>query len=67
MVGAIIGGGKDEQIEQLWKYARSIRLLFQVVDDILDVTKSLEELAKMVAKDLASDKMTYPKLLGLDK
>jgi geranylgeranyl diphosphate synthase type II len=41
--------------------------LFQVVDDILDVTKSSEELGKTAGKDLASDKTTYPKLLGLDK
>ncbi|GJN11220.1 hypothetical protein PR202_ga29394 [Eleusine coracana subsp. coracana] len=38
-----------------------------VVDDILDVTKSSEELGKTAGKDLASDKTTYPKLLGLDK
>ncbi|CAD6223366.1 unnamed protein product [Miscanthus lutarioriparius] len=67
VIGAIIGGGTDEQIERLRKYARSIGLLFQVVDDILDVTKSSEELGKTAGKDLASDKTTYPKLLGLDK
>ncbi|CAN6205882.1 unnamed protein product [Urochloa humidicola] len=67
VIGAIIGGGTEEQIERLRKYARSIGLLFQVVDDILDVTKSSEELGKTAGKDLASDKTTYPKLLGLDK
>jgi len=67
VIGAIIGGGTDEQIERLRKYARSIGLLFQVVDDILDVTKSSEELGKTAGKDLASDKTTYPKLLGLEK
>ena len=67
VIGAIIGGGSDEQIERLRKYARSIGLLFQVVDDILDVTKSSEELGKTAGKDLASDKTTYPKLLGLVK
>ncbi|CAI7878693.1 unnamed protein product [Closterium sp. NIES-54] len=39
----------------------------QVVDDILDVTKSTEELGKTAGKDLAQDKTTYPKLLGLEK
>ena len=67
VIGAIIGGGSEEQIERLRKYARSIGLLFQVVDDILDVTKSSEELGKTAGKDLASDKTTYPKLLGLEK
>ncbi|KAG6507680.1 geranylgeranyl pyrophosphate synthase, chloroplastic-like [Zingiber officinale] len=67
VLGAIVGGASDDQIERLRKYARSIGLLFQVVDDILDVTKSSEELGKTAGKDLASDKTTYPKLLGLDE
>ncbi|XVE78655.1 hypothetical protein DITRI_Ditri13aG0163900 [Diplodiscus trichospermus] len=64
--GAIIGGGNDADIERVRKYARSIGLLFQVVDDILDVTKSSEELGKTAGKDLESDKATYPKLMGLE-
>ncbi|XP_074575841.1 geranylgeranyl pyrophosphate synthase 7, chloroplastic-like [Curcuma longa] len=67
VLGAILGGASDDQIEKLRKYAKSIGLLFQVVDDILDVTKSSEELGKTAGKDLASDKATYPKLLGLEK
>ena len=50
VIGAIIGGGPDEQIERLRKYARSIGLLFQMVDDIIDVTKSSEELGKIAWK-----------------
>ncbi|EEE62920.1 hypothetical protein OsJ_17725 [Oryza sativa Japonica Group] len=38
-----------------------------IVDDILDVTKSSEEVGKTAGEDLASDKTTYPKLLGLEK
>ncbi|KAG6493195.1 geranylgeranyl pyrophosphate synthase, chloroplastic-like [Zingiber officinale] len=67
VLGAILGGASDDQIDKLRKYAKSIGLLFQVVDDILDVTKSSEELGKTAGKDLASDKTTYPKLLGLEK
>lgn len=37
------------------------------MDDILDVTKTSEELGKTAGKDLSSDKTTYPKLLGLDQ
>lgn len=37
------------------------------MDDILDVTKSSEELGKTAGKDLASGKATYPKLMGIDK
>jgi geranylgeranyl diphosphate synthase type II len=38
-----------------------------VADDILDVTATSEELGKTAGKDLAADKTTYPKLLGLEK
>ncbi|CAK7344063.1 unnamed protein product [Dovyalis caffra] len=65
--GAIMGGADDTSVERLRTYARSIGLLFQVVDDILDVTKSSEELGKTAGKDLASDKATYPKLMGIDE
>ncbi|XP_043712942.1 geranylgeranyl pyrophosphate synthase, chloroplastic-like [Telopea speciosissima] len=67
VLGAILGGGSDEQVEKLRKFARSIGLLFQVVDDILDVTKSSKDLGKTAGKDLVADKVTYPKLLGLEK
>lgn len=42
-------------------------LLAQVMDDILDVTKSSEELGKTAGKDVPAGKATYPKLLGLEK
>ncbi|XWS47559.1 hypothetical protein CRYUN_Cryun14cG0162600 [Craigia yunnanensis] len=64
--GAIIGGVNEADIERVRNYARSIGLLFQVVDDILDVTKSSEDLGKTARKDFGSDKATYPKLMGLD-
>ncbi|KAF3445209.1 hypothetical protein FNV43_RR14903 [Rhamnella rubrinervis] len=64
--GAIIGGGSETEIERLRKYARCIGLLFQVVDDILDVTKTSEELGKTAGKDLATNKTTYPKLMGVE-
>lgn len=67
VLGAILGGGTDEEVDKLRRFARCIGLLFQVVDDILDVTKSSEELGKTAGKDLAVDKTTYPKLLGLEK
>nr|QSL83318.1 geranylgeranyl diphosphate synthase like 2 [Nigella sativa] len=67
VIGAILGGGSEEQVEKLREFARCIGLLFQVVDDILDVTMSSEELGKTAGKDLVVDKATYPKLLGLEK
>ncbi|KAK6152968.1 hypothetical protein DH2020_012607 [Rehmannia glutinosa] len=67
VLGAILGGANDEEVEKLRKFARNIGLLFQVVDDILDVTKSSQELGKTAGKDLVADKTTYPKLLGIEK
>ncbi|RDX68704.1 Geranylgeranyl pyrophosphate synthase, chloroplastic, partial [Mucuna pruriens] len=67
VLGAILGGASDDEVEKLRKFARYIGLLFQVVDDILDVTKSSQELGKTAGKDLVADKVTYPKLLGIEK
>ncbi|KAF5447076.1 hypothetical protein F2P56_032655 [Juglans regia] len=67
VLGAVLGGGSDEEVEKLRTFARYTGLLFQVVDDILDVTKSSEELGKTAGKDLVDDKVTYPKLMGIDK
>lgn len=67
VLGAILGGADDEEVEKLRKFARCIGLLFQVVDDILDVTKSSQQLGKTAGKDLVADKVTYPKLIGIDK
>ncbi|KAK6150957.1 hypothetical protein DH2020_015889 [Rehmannia glutinosa] len=67
VMGAILGGADDEDVEKMRKFARCIGLLFQVVDDILDVTKSSQELGKTAGKDLVADKTTYPKLLGIEK
>lgn len=67
VIGAIMGGGSDGEVEKLRKFARHIGLLFQVVDDILDVTKSSEELGKTAGKDVAAEKVTYPKLMGVEK
>eukprot|EP00250_Pteridium_aquilinum_P009434 c18666_g1_i1 orf=166-1311(-) len=67
VAGAILGGASNDQVEKLRLYAQCIGLLFQVIDDILDVTQSSEELGKTAGKDLVADKATYPKLLGLDK
>ncbi|KAL1560529.1 Geranylgeranyl pyrophosphate synthase [Salvia divinorum] len=67
VMGAIVGGAGEEAVERLRRFAQRVGLLFQVVDDILDVTKSSEELGKTAGKDVEADKTTYPKLLGLEK
>lgn len=65
--GAIVGNAPDEDIEKLRLYALKIGLAFQVIDDILDVTQTTEQLGKTAGKDLKSAKTTYPSLLGLDR
>ncbi|KAL8495415.1 hypothetical protein ACS0TY_019525 [Phlomoides rotata] len=67
VAGAVLGGATEEEIERLRKYSRCAGLLFQVVDDILDVTKSSEELGKTTGKDSVAGKTTYPQLLGIEK
>ncbi len=66
-LGAISGGASARQLEALSTYGESIGLLFQVVDDILDVTQSAEHLGKRVNKDEAAGKLTYPSILGLEE
>lgn len=65
-MGAICGGATAEQLNSLTKYAEAIGLMFQIVDDVLDVTQSTEQLGKTAGKDAAQDKLTYPAVLGLD-
>lgn len=65
--GALLGGATEADITRLRHYANCIGLAFQVIDDILDVTQTSEQLGKTAAKDLASDKTTYPKLVGLER
>jgi geranylgeranyl diphosphate synthase, type II len=63
--GAILGGASEQQLEKLSCYAQNIGLAFQVIDDILDITATQEELGKTAGKDLKAQKVTYPSLWGL--
>jgi len=65
--GAVLGGADEAQVQRLGRYAQNIGLAFQVVDDILDVTATTEQLGKTAGKDVAVNKATYPSLLGLDE
>ncbi|KAM7267927.1 hypothetical protein ACFE04_010093 [Oxalis oulophora] len=64
--GVLLGGGTADDMQRIGKYARCIGLLHQVVDDILGLTKSSQDLGKTAGKDLVTDKATYPKLMGID-
>jgi geranylgeranyl diphosphate synthase, type II len=67
LTGAILAGATESDQQRLLKYAKNIGLAFQIVDDILDITATSEELGKSAGKDLKADKITYPKLWGLDE
>lgn len=65
--GAFIAGAGDEEITVVGKYAEHLGLLFQITDDILDVTMPTSVLGKTAGKDISAVKATYPALLGLEK
>ncbi len=65
--GAILTGTSTEEITKLSQYARNIGLAFQIIDDILDITATDEELGKTAGKDLQAKKATYPSLWGIEK
>jgi geranylgeranyl diphosphate synthase, type II len=64
--GAFLGNATEEQIQHLEQFSYYLGLIFQVQDDILDVTGEEEKLGKAVGSDETNQKSTYPKLLGLD-
>ena len=65
--GAILANASTEDIDRLAKYAQNIGLAFQIIDDILDITATDEQLGKTAGKDLSAQKATYPSLWGLEK
>jgi geranylgeranyl diphosphate synthase type II len=64
--GALLAGANDTDIKRLSTYANNIGLAFQIIDDILDITATSEELGKTAGKDLAAQKVTYPSLWGIE-
>ena len=65
--GAILGGANEQQLQALTSFAEKFGLAFQIMDDILDVTATLEELGKTPGKDLQYGKVTYVSFYGLEK
>ena len=65
-MGAMAGEASRESLRAVTEFGRFLGLAFQVIDDILDVTQTWEKLGKSAGKDLAAEKATYPRLLGLE-
>jgi geranylgeranyl diphosphate synthase type II len=65
--GGILSGSSAEVVGALTSYGENIGHAFQVIDDILDVEGDTEELGKTVGSDEKINKMTYPRLYGLER
>lgn len=67
MTGAILAGASQEETAQIEKAAYEIGIAFQIQDDILDVTSTLEMLGKPIGSDAKNHKTTYVTLKGLEE
>lgn len=67
MIGAILAGADEVEIKQIEQIGGDIGLAFQIEDDILDVTSSIEVLGKPVHSDEKNNKVTYVTLMAIDK
>ncbi|MEH2084555.1 MAG: geranylgeranyl diphosphate synthase CrtE [Nostoc sp.] len=65
--GALLVGVDDKILLPLSHYARDIGLAFQIIDDVLDMTGTQEELGKTPGKDQKAQKVTYPSLWGIEE
>jgi geranylgeranyl diphosphate synthase type II len=65
--GGLYATAKNSEVEKLRAFGRSIGLAFQIVDDVLDVTQTSEQLGKTAGKDTAAQKATYPALFGVEE
>ncbi len=69
-MGAVLGTGRaapdDSRLRAITRYAECVGLLFQIVDDLLDVESSPEQTGKRTRKDVDAGKVTYPSLLGVE-
>lgn len=66
-MGAIAAGADDARLMAMTSFAQHLGLAFQIIDDILDVTSTPEQLGKATNKDAKKGKNTYPALLGLEE
>ena len=65
LAGAVIGGASDVDRDSIEKFASKLGLLFQITDDLLDITQESGMLGKTAGKDVSARKATYPSLFGV--
>jgi geranylgeranyl diphosphate synthase, type II len=66
-LGGMSANCTPAKLEALTDFGYNVGLAFQVIDDILDVTQTSEQLGKTAGKDSAAQKATYPAIIGLDR
>src|SRR5437588_836605 len=64
--GTMIAGANEKELEAITTYATNLGLLFQITDDLLDVTATAEDLGKTPGKDARAQKATFPALYGIE-
>lgn len=67
MIGAVLAGAREDAVDKIEKAAYNIGIAFQIQDDILDVTSTMEVLGKPVGSDEKNNKLTYVSMHGLKK
>ncbi len=67
VAGGVFAGADAVQEEALTRFGRKAGLAFQIVDDLLDMTQSSEQLGKTAGKDVASEKATWPAVHGVEQ
>ncbi len=65
--GAILAGAEEGDLNKISTYGEKVGLVFQIVDDLLDVLGSFEELGKVSGKDAEHKKATYPGFYGVEE
>jgi len=64
--GAMIANANEAELAAVTEYATNLGLLFQITDDLLDVTATAEDLGKTPGKDARARKATYPAIYGIE-
>jgi geranylgeranyl diphosphate synthase type II len=65
--GAKAAGANPEELDILAEFGTSLGMAFQIIDDLLDIEGSQDELGKSIGKDAESGKMTFPSVYGIEK
>jgi geranylgeranyl diphosphate synthase, type II len=65
--GALVAGAAEPEVDRLSRFSQNIGLAFQIIDDVLDITATQEELGKTAGKDLQAQKATYPSFWGIEE